>query len=64
MLILGSCSPSDPSSAFEWPAVNATSAADMAIRSQTVVGMLRCVRSVVGVSAWVVFALVSEDWTC
>eukprot|EP00965_Chrysotila_dentata_P085836 2832535-Pleurochrysis_carterae.AAC.1 len=52
MLISGSCSPPDPSSAFECPTVNANSVADMAIRSQAVVGMFRFVRSVVGESAW------------
>eukprot|EP00965_Chrysotila_dentata_P017499 581662-Pleurochrysis_carterae.AAC.1 len=63
MLILGSCSPPDPSSAFECQTLNATSVADMAIRSQAVVGMFRLVRSVVGKSAWVISALVSKDGT-
>eukprot|EP00965_Chrysotila_dentata_P011959 393152-Pleurochrysis_carterae.AAC.1 len=38
MLISDSCSTPDPSSAFECPTVNANSVADMALRSQAVVG--------------------------
>eukprot|EP00965_Chrysotila_dentata_P017500 581663-Pleurochrysis_carterae.AAC.1 len=63
MLILGSCSPPDPSSAFKCPTIHATGVADMAIRSQAVVEMFRFVRSVVGESAWVISALVFEDGT-
>eukprot|EP00965_Chrysotila_dentata_P001739 58311-Pleurochrysis_carterae.AAC.1 len=63
MPISGSCSPPDPSSAFECPTVKATRAADMAMRSQAVVEMFRFVWSGVDRSASVVSALVSEDWT-
>eukprot|EP00965_Chrysotila_dentata_P041075 1362745-Pleurochrysis_carterae.AAC.1 len=63
MPILGSCSPPpDPSSAFECPTVNATRAADTAMRSQTVVEMFRFARFGVGKSAWLISALVSYDW--
>eukprot|EP00965_Chrysotila_dentata_P097884 3236281-Pleurochrysis_carterae.AAC.1 len=63
MTISGSCSPPDPSSAFECPTVKATRATDMAMRSQTVVEMFRFARSGVGRSASVMSTLVSEDWT-
>eukprot|EP00965_Chrysotila_dentata_P153083 5058959-Pleurochrysis_carterae.AAC.1 len=63
MLISDSCSTPDPSSAFECPTMNANSVADIAIRSQAVVGMFRFARSLVCGSAFVVSSLVSEDWT-
>eukprot|EP00965_Chrysotila_dentata_P155602 5141942-Pleurochrysis_carterae.AAC.1 len=59
MPIAGSCVPSNPSSAFERPMVNATMGVAMASRSRSVFKMFRVARSGAAVGASVISTLVS-----